>query len=146
MATAESVKAKIQSLIAKANTATGRADEDMTSAVNALVSGYGGGSSGGGVETCTVTFNDQTLVGAYFYYISVSDGMFKIVYDSSGMIDSIVVPTNSNIIFTDTDTLDLSVESIDGSSYYNPFTGVFIGTSDTIITITNNSGNDNPWG
>lgn len=43
MATAESVKAKIQSLITKANTATGRADKDMTSAVNALVSGYGGG-------------------------------------------------------------------------------------------------------
>lgn len=40
MATADSVKAKIQSLISKANAKTGRSDADMTNAVNALVSGY----------------------------------------------------------------------------------------------------------
>lgn len=40
MATLDSVKAKIQSLIAKANAKTGRSDANMTSAVNALVSGY----------------------------------------------------------------------------------------------------------
>ena len=40
MATLDSVKAKIQSLIAKANAKTGRTDANMTNAVNALVSGY----------------------------------------------------------------------------------------------------------
>ena len=40
MATADSVKAKIQSLISKANAKTGRSDADMTNAVNALVNGY----------------------------------------------------------------------------------------------------------
>lgn len=43
MATADSVKEKIQGLIDKANGATGRADADMTSAVDALISGYGQG-------------------------------------------------------------------------------------------------------
>lgn len=40
MATADSVKTKIQGLISKANAKTGRSDADMTNAVNALVSGY----------------------------------------------------------------------------------------------------------
>lgn len=40
MATADSVKAKIQGLISKANAKTGRSDADMTNAVNALVNGY----------------------------------------------------------------------------------------------------------
>ncbi len=40
MATADSVKTKIQGLITKANNKTGRSDADMTNAVNALVSGY----------------------------------------------------------------------------------------------------------
>lgn len=45
MATLDSVKTKIQGLIAKANTKTGRADKDMTSAVDALISGYGQGGT-----------------------------------------------------------------------------------------------------
>ena len=45
MATAESVKAKLQGLIDKANGATGNADTDLTSAVNTLVGGYGKGDS-----------------------------------------------------------------------------------------------------
>lgn len=40
MATADSVKAKIQSLISRANAKTGRSDSDMTNAVDALISGY----------------------------------------------------------------------------------------------------------
>ena len=40
MATADSVKIKIQGLISKSNAKTGRNDADMTNAVNALVSGY----------------------------------------------------------------------------------------------------------
>jgi hypothetical protein len=49
MATAESVKAKIQGLIDQSNEATGKTDPDLTSAVGSLISGYGqgGGPSGG---------------------------------------------------------------------------------------------------
>lgn len=43
MVTADSVKAKIQALIAKANSTTGKSDTDLTSGVNSLVDGYGQG-------------------------------------------------------------------------------------------------------
>ena len=48
MATAESVKSKIQGLIDTANKATGNSDTDLTTAINALVAGFGQGGSGGG--------------------------------------------------------------------------------------------------
>lgn len=41
MATAESVKGKIQNIINTANEATGNTAEDLTTAVNALLEGYG---------------------------------------------------------------------------------------------------------
>ena len=44
MATAESVKAKLQSLIDTANDVTGNDDTNLTDAVNALVGGFGGES------------------------------------------------------------------------------------------------------
>lgn len=43
MATIESVMTKIRNLISKANSTTGRTDSELTSAVNALVEGYGKG-------------------------------------------------------------------------------------------------------
>ena len=54
MATADSVKAKLQGLIAQSNAATGNTDADLTSAITALISGFGqGGGSGGGGATVT---------------------------------------------------------------------------------------------
>jgi hypothetical protein len=50
MATAESVKTKIQSLINKSNETTGNTDTDLTSAVNRLVEGYGKGGGGDSLE------------------------------------------------------------------------------------------------
>ena len=47
MVTAESVKAKLQGLIATANATTGNADADLTAAVGALVAGFGQGGGGG---------------------------------------------------------------------------------------------------
>ena len=41
MATAESVKAKINNLIAKANSVTGKRDTDLTSGINSLIDGFG---------------------------------------------------------------------------------------------------------
>lgn len=46
MANIQSVKTKIQGLIDKANTKTGKGDTDLTTAVNRLISGYGSGESG----------------------------------------------------------------------------------------------------
>lgn len=53
MATADSVKAKLQGLIDAANAVTGTADTDMTAAVNSLISGFGGG--GADIKSMTVT-------------------------------------------------------------------------------------------
>lgn len=54
MATAESVKAKLQRLIDDANATTGAADTTLTAAVNTLKSGYG--SSGGDKTSFTYTW------------------------------------------------------------------------------------------
>lgn len=45
MATAESVKAQLQSLIDSANAATGNEDTDLTTAMAALIAGFGRGDS-----------------------------------------------------------------------------------------------------
>ncbi len=49
MATAESIKAKIQGLIDSANNTTGKADTDMTAAVASLIDGFGQGGGGTGI-------------------------------------------------------------------------------------------------
>ncbi|MBQ8831297.1 MAG: hypothetical protein IJ017_06835 [Oscillospiraceae bacterium] len=64
MATAESVKSKIQGLIDTANEATGGTDTDLTAAVKTLVAGFGQGGSGAfevTEGTITPTSNTQTL-------------------------------------------------------------------------------------
>ena len=48
MATADSVKVKLQGLLDKANDTTGGADADLTNAVKRLCDGYGSGESGSG--------------------------------------------------------------------------------------------------
>lgn len=42
MATAESVAAKLEGLISAANATTGKTDADLTTAINSLISGFGG--------------------------------------------------------------------------------------------------------
>lgn len=51
MATAESVKAKLQGLISLANNTTGKTDTDLTAAVNTLITGFGQG----GEESVEIT-------------------------------------------------------------------------------------------
>lgn len=55
MATADSVKSKIQGLISRANAKTGTTDADLTSAVDRLIGGYGqvGGITPSGSKTIT---------------------------------------------------------------------------------------------
>ncbi len=57
MATAESVKAKIQGLINTVNSTTGGDDTDLTAAVNALIAGFGQGGGGVKVTEYVVTEN-----------------------------------------------------------------------------------------
>lgn len=49
MATADSVKAKMQGLIDSANAKTGGNDSTLTAAVNALIAGFGSGGGGTGL-------------------------------------------------------------------------------------------------
>lgn len=62
MVTAKSVKEKLQGLIATANAATGNADADLTTAVNALVAGFG---QGGGGEDAIRSLVEGTFAGAF---------------------------------------------------------------------------------
>lgn len=134
MATADSVKAKIQSLINKANSKTGRSDKDMTSAVDALVEGYGGGSSGGGVETCTVTIEDPDWTMPMMSFIEFNGENFSIseVVPTDG--DTYTVVCKSQFIVDAASGVAVSVSSVDGSSYYDRGDGR-IGNSDTTITL-----------
>lgn len=66
MVTADSVKANLQSIIAKANSTTGRTDSNVDSVVDALISGFGQG--GGGITptgTKTITENGTHDVTEY---------------------------------------------------------------------------------
>ena len=76
MATADSVKAKMQGLIDSANAKTGGNDTTLTAAVNALIAGFGSGGGGSGsdvsladVDAFVADFSDKTsytiLNGAY---------------------------------------------------------------------------------
>lgn len=65
MATADGVKAKLQGVITKANRTTGRADGDVSAAVDSLISGFG---QGGGITptgTKTITENGTHDVAAF---------------------------------------------------------------------------------
>lgn len=101
-----------------------------------------GGGSGGSVETVEVTFVDLSIGGKSITYIRLTDKGLNLEENSSSMAGTIVVPANSKIAFND-GGMASSVESSDGSSY-STLGGVWIGTSNTTITI--GDGSDNPWG
>lgn len=61
MATAESVKNKIINLTNKANEITGNNDADLTSAVNSLVDGYGGGTANLQEKSVTPSDSEQNI-------------------------------------------------------------------------------------
>ena len=50
MVTADSVKAKLQSLIDSANETTGGSDTDLTTAIATLIAGFGSGGSGNAIQ------------------------------------------------------------------------------------------------
>jgi hypothetical protein len=70
MATADSVKAKLQGLIDKSNATTGNTDADLTTAVDALVAGYGKGGGGSLDGYFAVNFyNDDRTTLLYTVYV-----------------------------------------------------------------------------
>jgi hypothetical protein len=71
MATADSVKAKLQGLIDKSNATTGNTDADLTTAVDALVAGYGQGGGGGGLDGYFAVnfYNDDRTTLLYTVYV-----------------------------------------------------------------------------
>ena len=56
------IKQIVQSMIAKANTITGKSDANLTSAMQSLIDGYGQGSSSGGGLPDTVEAGDTPVV------------------------------------------------------------------------------------
>lgn len=74
MATADSVKARLQGLIAKANAATGNTDADLTTAIDSLVAGFGQG----GIPGVTVIKGTYTHTGrTYQLYIEHNIGEIR---------------------------------------------------------------------
>lgn len=76
MATADSVKEKLQSLIAKANTVTGGSDATLSSAVDTLIAGYGQGSGTSPSGSISITENgthDVTNYASAVVNVSVSE-------------------------------------------------------------------------
>lgn len=63
MVTADSVKAKIQNLISKANAKTGKSDVNLTNTINTLIGGYGKGEEATG--TINITSNGTHDVKKY---------------------------------------------------------------------------------
>lgn len=124
MATAASVKAKLQALIAKANAKTGNTATDITSAVNQLVAGYG---QGGGTSKLTqITLNNNgTYTASNFGY----DGFSQVIVDVEA--DEC---TGTHIIEVDTlptTNIDRNAVYKCGDSYYRygqTFTDVVVVT------------------
>lgn len=136
MATAESVINKINGLIATANAKTGRSDVELTSAVNALVDGYGQG--GGGIidvtELPTEGIDENavyrvTNIGASFWL--VMDGTHMTLEDWAAntlgvsttfegtVVDELPPVSEMKLPDLATFTYYVYVESVSGIGYIN---------------------------
>ena len=109
MSDINTVKAQIQSLIDLANTTTGNTDTNLTDGVNALVSGYGQGGSGGTLEGLEngydVMFYDENNEGLAFYSIKEGQAINPPMYSVANWIDQNGVA----IVFPYTPTADISL-------------------------------------
>ena len=112
MASAESVKTKIQNLIRSANATTGKNDTDLTNAVNKLIAGYG---TGGGdcrnshvievVELPPIEIRDENAL----YCIATENCVDIAIYSEEGeyvmnllVLLSALLETQISIINVDT--------------------------------------------
>lgn len=107
MTTADSVKAKIRNIISKANGATGRTDDNVDSAVNALISGFG---QGGGITptgTKIITENGEYDVSTFEKVqvaVPVPSGYIK----PSGSVD---IVQNGTVDVTNYATAEVNVST-----------------------------------
>lgn len=105
MATAESVKEKIQNLIATANSTTGGADTDLTAAVNALIAGFGtGGGGASGIYMAKITPASATATLRVTHNLGTTDILFAALWAENSLGD--ITPNNGDTlasIWTKTD-------------------------------------------
>lgn len=101
MATADSVRGKIEQLISDSNAATGNTDADLTAAVNALIAGYGQGgdtSVEDAIITRTITeYSNDRVTSIGFYAFCRCNDLKKVNFPN--------VTTVGNNAFVDCTTL-----------------------------------------
>lgn len=73
MATADSVKAKMQGLIDSTNAKTGGSDTNLTAAVNTLIAGYGASGGASGIYMAKVTPAEDTDALVITHNLGTSD-------------------------------------------------------------------------
>lgn len=100
MATADSVKNKIQGLINTANATTGKADTDLTSAVGALIAGFGQGGGGGGgtsgIYMAKVTMAENVGNINVVHNLGTKDILFALCFAED--LDGITPENSNNIV------------------------------------------------
>lgn len=96
MATAESVKAKIQNLIATANEATGNADTDLTTAVNSLIAGFGTGGGASGIYMAKITPSSATTTLRVTHNLGTTDILFAALWAENSLGD--ITPNNGDTL------------------------------------------------
>lgn len=131
-------KARINSLISAANATTGKADTDLTSAVGALIAGFGsGGGSGGGasgIYMAKITPASDVSGFNIQHNLNTTDILFALVWaETFGGIEPTTNQAVSNVwLKTDIParvTSSYNRENLETSSYYNTATGNINSTS-----------------
>lgn len=133
MATADSVKAKMQGLIDTANAKTGGNDTTLTGAVNALIAGFGqgGGSSGGasGIYMAKITPETDSLSIDVVHNLGTTDILFAaILVETFGDI----VPTFNGTLakFCAKSDIPFRITSTENHDMFN--NGVFYNATNAI--------------
>lgn len=108
--------------------------EEILTAVNELPEA-GSGGSGGDVKTCTVTFVDNTFTAAeIIHYIQFSSGFASCGDGYALTMGAVIENVMCNSIIILDDVYDLTVDSIDNTSFYDGRMYIYVGTSDTTVT------------
>lgn len=102
MATAESVKAKLQGLIDQANATTGGTDADLSHAVTGLIAGYGNGSGGLIIESKNLHNSSTDTADSYLH-----NGV-ELTYSGWSFTD--YIPTNADTVYAVQCTIQIKGE------------------------------------
>ena len=150
MPTVESVKAKIQGLINKANAATSRADTQLSPAVDALIAGYGSGGEGGFIDVTELPTEDINEDAVYRLTEEKELTLWLAAYMEGAEFNMsledffTMMGMNSTLTLTVVETLpDIMTPTIPGDNIYNCYilesTGIayisYDGTSATAVPL-----------